>query len=98
MLAAGGFTVSRVESSYKAFPAVVSVMSKKNKTKSRSNRNKNTYSQYRLLMAEKGYPIALDLWMHSIPPIYVSGCSRGCSLGDLQAADQQNRLWGMVGV
>jgi hypothetical protein len=23
-------------------------------------------------MAEKEYPIALGLWMHSIPPIYVS--------------------------
>lgn len=96
MLAALGFTVSRAECSYRAFPAVMSVMSKQGKEKSRSN--SKTYSQYRLLRAEKGYPIALDLWMHSIPPIYVSGCSRGFSLGDLQAADRQNHPWGMVSV
>lgn len=71
-------------------------MSKKDKAKSQSN--SNTYSQYRPWMAEKGYPIALDLWTHSIPPIYVSGCSGGFSLGDLQAVDRQNHLWGMVSV
>lgn len=94
MLVALSFEVSRTECSYRAFPAVMSVMSKQDKAKSQSN--SNTYSQYRLLMAEKGYPIALDLWMHSIPPVYVSGCLRGFSWGDLQAADQQSRPLEMV--
>lgn len=96
MLAALGFEVSRAECSYRAFPTVMLVMSKKEKGKFLSN--SNTYSQYHLLMAEKGYPIALGLWMHSIPPIYVSGCSGGFSWEDLQAADRQSRPWEMVSV
>jgi hypothetical protein len=96
MLAGLGFVVSRAECSYRAFPTVMLAVSKQEKAKCLSSGN--TYSQYHLLMAEKGYPIALGLWMHSIPPIYVSGCSRGFSWGDLQAADRQTRPWEIVSV